>query len=91
MPEANKQKGSIVLKSRREMVLEGILEVVDFDEENLHAKSVDGELFIEGHEIRIGVLDTAQGVVTLVGEIDAVYYSDDTKTEKKGFFKRLMR
>ena len=87
----NKQKGSVVIKGRREMALEGVREVVDFDEENLHVKSVDGEIFIEGTEIKIGILDTEQGVVTLTGNINSFYYNDESRNEKKGFLKKLMR
>ena len=91
MSSENKRRGSVSLKGRRELVLEGITEMIDFDEETLHAKSVDGEIFVDGRGIKIGILDTDQGIVTLTGEINSVYYSDDTQTEKKGFFKRLMR
>ena len=87
----NRSKGTITLKSRREMALEGVKEVVDFDEENLHVKSIDGELFIEGSGIKIGVLDTEQGVVTLTGLINSLYYVSEDQGEKKSFFKKLMR
>lgn len=85
-----KQNGAITIKGRREMILEGVREVVDFDEVSLHARTVDGELFVEGCGIRIGVLDTERGLVTLIGEITALYYSEG-ESEKKGFFKRMLR
>ena len=86
-----RQKGEIVLRGRCEMSIGGVEEVINFDEESVRMKSIDGELFVEGREIKIGVLDTDRGVVTLTGNIDAIYYSTENPKEKKGFFGRLMR
>ena len=84
-------KSEIVLRGRREMSIGGVEEVINFDEEGVRLKSVDGELFVEGSDIKIGVLDTDRGVVTLSGKIDGLYYSRESDREKKGFLGRLMR
>lgn len=83
-------KSEISLKGRREMSISGVTEVVGFDEESVRLKSVDGELFVEGREIKIGALDTDRGVVTLSGVINGIYYAAEPDKQKKGFFGRLM-
>ena len=84
-------KSEISLKGRREMTICGVEEVVEFDEESVRLKSVDGELFVEGNDIKIGALDTDRGIVELSGRINGVYYTAEPDREKKGFFGRLMR
>ena len=79
----------IKLIGRSEMSVSGVEEVLSFDEESVHLKSCDGELFIEGSNIKIGALDTQNGTVFLCGMISAIYYSGEGN-EKKSFFSRLM-
>ena len=86
-----KKEHEIVLVKRSEMSVSGVCEVISFDEESVRLKSVEGELFIEGSDVKIGVLDTERGVVTLSGKINGFYYTDEDKGEKKGFFSRLSR
>lgn len=86
-----KKEHEIRLIKRNELSVSGVLEVLSFDEENARLMSVDGEIYVEGEGIKIGVLDTDRGVVTLSGKIDGIYYGDDSKNEKKGFFSRLCR
>ena len=81
----------IKLSGRNTMSISGVEEVVGFDEENVHLRTGAGELFVEGKDIKIGTLDTQQGVVALTGRINALYYSSDEGREKKGFFSRLAR
>ena len=87
---ATETKSEICLKGRREMSISGVTEVVGFDEECVRLKSVDGELFVEGKDIKIGALDTERGIVTLSGIINGIYYVAEADKQKKGFFGRLM-
>ena len=84
-------KSELSLKGRREMSISGVEEMLEFDEENVRMRSVDGELVVEGNEIKIGTLDTDRGIVTLCGKINGIYYTVEPEREKKGFFGRLMR
>lgn len=84
-------KSEIILKGRQEMSISGVEEVVNFDEESVRLKTVNGELFIEGNGIKIGTLDTDRGVVSLSGKIDGAYYSGEDEKQKRGFFGRLVR
>lgn len=76
---------------RKELSVSGIKEVVSFDEACVILRSECGEMSIEGNALRVGVLDTERGVVTLSGRIDGVYYTDDRPEQKRGFIGKLFR
>ena len=86
-----KREHEIKLIKRKEMSISGVCEVISFDDEGVRLMSVEGEICIEGEEIKIGVLDTDRGVVTLSGRVNGIYYVGEEKHEKKGFFSRLNR
>jgi len=87
----DKAKGEIIMRSRSELDIVGVDEVINFDEEQVHLKSVDGEMMVEGEGIKIDTLDTDRGVVKLKGRVNAIYYASDPDKAKKGFFGKLMR
>ena len=78
------------IKARREMSISGVTEVISFDEDEVHLVTYCGEMFIEGNDMHIDVLNIDSGDVTLSGRIDAVYYSVEKEKERRGLFgKRL--
>ena len=81
----------IVIRDRQSVSILGVEEVVNFDEESVRLKSVDGELYLEGSGIKIDTLDTERGLVMLTGRINGMYYATDAEKQKKGFFGKLMR
>jgi len=85
-----KKEHEIKMLKRKEMIISGVSEVISFDEESVRLMSLDGEMYIEGEAIKIGVLDTDRGVVTLSGKINGFYYVGEDKNEKKRFFSRLV-
>lgn len=89
-PEIKKEH-EIKLVKRKEMAIFGVCEVISFDDESVRLMSVEGEIYVEGEDIKIGVLDTDKGVVTLTGKINGFYYVSEDKNAKKGFFSRLAR
>ena len=89
-PEIKKEH-EIKLVKRKEMAIFGVCEVISFDDESVRLMSVEGEIYGEGEDIKIGVLDTDKGVVTLTGKINGFYYVSEEKNTKKGFFSRLAR
>ena len=85
-----KRVHEITLSKRTEMSILGVCEVISFDEESVRLMSLEGEIYVEGEDIKIGVLDTDRGIVTFTGKINSFYYVSDDKNEKKGFFSRLV-
>ena len=84
-------KGEIVLRSRREMSICGVEEVLSFDEEGARLRTVDGELFVDGSEIKIDTLDTDRGIVLLTGKINSIAYASESDKQRRSFFGRLVR
>ena len=79
----------IKLFSREKLDVSGVMDVVRFDDLCVVLQTRCGELTIDGKNIKISVLDTEKGIVSLDGIIDDMYYSDDNKKEKRGFFGKL--
>ena len=86
-----KKEHEIHITKRSFMSVSGVSEVLSFDEESVALISVEGEVVIEGENIKIGALDTDRGIVTLSGKIDGFYYVNDEKREKRGFFSRFSK
>ena len=83
-------KHMITLKDRTDMRIEGVCEVVSFDELCVMLKTQCGDMVIEGKEIKIAVLEIDAGVVVLSGTISGVYYSEQQSKSKRGLFKNLL-
>ena len=86
-----RKEHEIKIIKRKEMSISGVEEVISFDEESVRLMSIEGEIYIEGEDIKIGVLDTDRGLVTLSGKINGFYYVSEDKGAKKGFFSRFTR
>ena len=76
---------------RKEMSIEGVRDVESFDESCVILHTTGGEMTVEGSGLRIGVLDTERGIVTLSGSVDGVFYASEHTDEKRGLFGRLFR
>ena len=79
------------IKTRREMSISGVLDVISFDESDIHLVTNCGEMFIEGKDMHIDVLNIDGGVLSLSGKIDAVYYSEEKEKERRGFLGKLLK
>ena len=92
MNSANDRRAhDLHMTARKSMQIGGVCEVISFDDTCLVIKTVCGEMTVEGKEIKVGVLDTDRGVVSLDGKIDAIYYSDTESDDRRGFFGRLKK
>ncbi len=89
--QRDKAEHEFFVRHRKEMRILGVTDIDSFDEGGAILQTVDGELTVEGNELKIGALDTESGVVTLSGRINAVYYSSEPEAKKKGFMSRLFK
>ena len=67
---------SLTAVNRKEMTVTGVREVISFDSELVRLVTVLGVLNLEGKELRIHVLNTRDGVVTVTGILCGVLYED---------------
>ena len=87
--ESGQGKHAVVLKDRKDMRIDGVSEVVSFDEHYVMLKTQCGDMAIEGSNLKIAVLEIDAGIVVLSGTVSGVYYSDPQNTQKRSFVKRL--
>ena len=84
-----REKHSITLKDRKDMRIDGVTEVISFDELYVMLKTQCGDMAIEGKDLKIAVLEIDAGIVVLSGTVSGVYYSDPQNKEKRSFVKKL--
>lgn len=86
---------SVLIKERKIMQANGILEVESFDENVIIAISKLGPLVIKGEGLHIVQLNLEEGQLALEGLIDSIQYVEDKKakfkTKGKGMMKRLFK
>ena len=84
----DKRTHDVSIVARRAMSINGVSDVISFDDTCLVLRTTCGEMTVEGREIRVDTLDTDKGIVSLEGGIDAIYYSDTDADAQRGFFGR---
>lgn len=82
----------LTLISRKQLSVCGVKEVLSFDPSLVELLTDLGELSVDGEGMRMGTLDTKDGIVELEGRIIAITYSSDDgeRRGRKNPFKRLI-
>ena len=86
----NYMNHKIVIVERENITVNGVTEVLSFDEEGIMCASDLGLIIIRGNNLHIGRLDLDARVLTAEGAVDAVEYADGP-VGGGGIFKRLFR
>ena len=90
-----KESHSFELTSRNNLSLSGVLDVHSFNEDGVLLETVLGFLTVGGKNLKITKLNLDQGEVAILGDIDGLFYDDDTASEKKSdsssFLSRLFK
>lgn len=93
MAENKGREGTVIIESRRRIVLRGVKEVLSFDDVGATLMTECGELCIEGSGIRLSELTgigDGNGEVSITGKIDALFYRADAAEKKRGIRSRLL-
>lgn len=85
------KKHNIVLNNRKALTLDGIIEILNFDDTLISLVTPLGELNIEGSELRITKYLMQSGEMCIEGLVSALIYSQERAEQKKGLFSRFMR
>ncbi len=98
MNTENKQQESkshaLSVKNRQGAQLEGVLEVIRFDENEVLLETVCGTLSIDGEGLSLSEWNAERGLAALEGRIDAVTYFDKKQEGSKahtGLFGKLLK
>ena len=84
------KKSTLILQNREELSLDGVRDVVSFDESALVLETVLGTLTVEGTGLHILALDLDGGRLTAKGSVSAVIYTDRREGGRGGFFSRMV-
>ena len=80
-------ESSVTLQNRRLLKMDGVSEVLSFDEDFVSVATVLGKVEIEGKGLKILEMSAESGNFTLEGRVDGLYYAA-MPGEKKGLFAR---
>lgn len=83
-----KGRHSFISEGRENIRLDGVEEVISFDDGEISLRTCCGGMTVEGEGLHIGVLNVEQGHVEVSGRIDGLFYFDDTPNQKKKLFGR---
>ncbi len=81
----------IKLEDRKKLVLDGVSDVISFDDLSVILDTVGGRLNINGEGLHIQKLCLESGEVEVEGRVDEIIYEDGPQNKKKTFFGRLGR
>ena len=87
MPDNVEQK--LRLFNREKLELEGVLEVIDFDENKVRLETNLGNLIIEGTDLKMKHLDLDSKELQIAGYVEEIKY--DKVFKANNFFKRLFK
>ena len=76
---------SVTLKNRKFLTMDGVSEVLSFDDDFVAVMTALGKVEIEGKGLKIIQMSAESGDFTLEGRVDGLYYSA-APGEKKGLF-----
>ena len=87
----NAERHDVSIKGRGHIEITGVKEVLSFDERAVSLITFGGEMNIDGEELKIGVLDTDRGLLSVDGRVNGMYYYDGHSEEKRGILGRLFK
>ena len=81
--QAEQLSHNLSIKERKCVTLDGVREVVRFDEHEVLLETACGTLSIDGEGLHLSEWNTERGLATLEGRIDAITYFDKKQEDGK--------
>ncbi len=82
---------SLSLNKRAKLDIDGVIDILEFDNNSVNVKTTMGVLSIEGDGLKIISMSKDNAQIYIEGSIDSLYYYDDSPEKKNGIFKRRGR
>lgn len=91
--KSNRSAHRLAMQARQSLEIQGVTDVLSFDEQTVSLDTVCGNMTIDGDSLHIHVLNIEEGMVTLDGRIDAITYfeTENKKDGKSGLLGKLFR
>lgn len=81
----------LILEERESLSISGVTEVDSFDDRAIILYTTQGELTIQGKNLRLHTISTEQGSMTVSGEIWILRYGDKDRTGSRSFLGKLFQ
>lgn len=78
-------KSSLNLEDRKILVMNGVLEVLNFNDEKITLNTKLGSLGIKGKNLRVKKLDLENSEIIIHGYVDSLIYNGSKAKRKKRF------
>ncbi|MBK5239745.1 sporulation protein YabP [Clostridium sp.] len=86
------KKSNLMLENRNKLNVSGIIEVINFNENQILLNTNVGTMIIKGQDLKMNKLDVQNGDVVITGKVDSfVYTSEKSKAKKDSIISRLFR
>ncbi len=77
---------SLIIENRNKTKITGVQKVITFNESGVLLNTVQGDLQLNGKDLKVNKLDVADGSLTVEGEIFSLKYSGEKKSLLKKIF-----
>ena len=91
MAKGNRSAHKLTLQSRESMEVQGVTDVISFDEVTVVLDTLCGHLTVNGEGLHIHTLSLENGKVTVEGKIDEIIYEDESAPKRRSIFGRPVR
>lgn len=88
----DEKKSTLSLENRKKLILNGVIEVVSFNEEQIVLNTNLGALNIKGVGLKMNKLDVQNGDVIIIGTINScTYTNNEIKKQKQSLISKLFK
>lgn len=83
----------IVVEERENIFINGVTDVVSFDEEMIVAESEMGEIVLKGNNLHVNRLNLEKGELEIDGEVESINYEETGSMgkDKRSFFTKIFK
>ena len=85
------ERHNAILEDRSKLMLTGVTDVENFDENKVYLYTQLGELVIRGKQLHVNEISLESGELTVQGDICSLTYGEKDSTKKLGFLGKLFR
>ena len=86
-----KSNHDLILNSRGRLSINGVKDIISFDENSVNLKTVCGDLYIDGEGLHVSALNIEKGEVEMTGKISGLNYLEYNDKEKSSLLSRIFK
>lgn len=79
----------LILKERNSLQIEGVEEILQFNEDKVMVQTLRGDLEVRGQDLHLKNLDLETGKLSIEGFVKSIVY--DAGPERRNIWKRLFK